>query len=355
MSTSGNNTLRSYTANQILERALRQAGVKPAQFTSEMVEIAFDVFNTMLEEMLNLGMQLWARDRVIVPIYLNRITAQTPIGTSVVIDVQQRSLMRPTPILVESDQGGLAALAFDGDLTTSCAQDNPFGMITAIYAPPGLEISNYGIFFTRAAEFAWMIEYSLDGLTWNACDAVTAAVGAGEWIWRELDGMPSNIIAMRVRSLTPAVPLSIGELYFGNTPTDIPMGVINKDDYDAQPDKTSRGDPWMWYQERILPAPILYLWPRPGPQSVFLSLVVRRRRFLDQVTDMQQNLEISSRWNEAVTSSMARRLCKEIPEADLSRLQMLKGEEQSDMALAIAEERDPAPERYNPGLEVYSL
>jgi hypothetical protein len=357
MSTSGSNTgqLRSYTARQILERALRQAGVKPAQFTSEMVAVGFDVFNTMLEEMLNLGMQLWARDRVIVPMYVNRITAQTPIGTSVVIDVQQRTLMRPTPTLVESDQGGLPLAAFDGDLTTSCTQDNPLGMITAWYPPPGLEISSYGIFFTRAALYGWMVEYTVDNMNWLACDAASVPIQAGEWVWRELDGMPSNIVGMRLRSVTPDVPLSIGELYFGNMPTDIPMGVITKDDYDAQPDKTSAGPPWTWYQDRILPAPVLYLWPRPNDAAKFLSLVVRRRRFLDQLTDMSQTLDISPRWNEGITSSMARRLCKEIPEANMQRLPMLLQEEARDMALAVGEERDPAPERYNPGLEVYSL
>jgi hypothetical protein len=357
MSTSGSNTggLRAYTARQILERALRQAGVKPAQFTSEMVETSFDVFNTMLEEMLNLGMQLWGRDRVFLPLYINRVTAPTPIGTSVVLDVQQRTLMRPTPLAVNSDQGGIAALAFDGDLNTSCDQIAPMGVITAQYALPGTSFSNYGIFFTTAGLYGWMVEYSTDGANWVAVDGVSVDVQAGQWLWRELDGVPSNCIGMRVRSVDPLMPLHIGELYFGNNPTDIPIGVMTKDDYDSLPDKTTPGPPWTWYQDRILPSPVLYLWPRPNDLAKFMSLVVRRRRYLDQVTDMSQTLDISPRWNEAITCSMARRLCKEIPEAQLARLQMLTSEEGTAMQLAIAEERDPAPMRYNPGLEVYNF
>src|SRR5262245_23699381 len=158
-----------------------------------MVQISFDVFNTMLEELLNLGMQLWGRDRVLVPLYVNRVTAQTPLGTSVVLDVQQRTLMRPSPVAVVSDQGGDAALAFDGDLSTACLQIAPLGFIGATYPAPGVEISNYGVFFTRAGEYAWMIEYTTDplGLDWQACDAVVQPMQAGTWIWRELDGMPS--------------------------------------------------------------------------------------------------------------------------------------------------------------------
>jgi hypothetical protein len=121
------------------------------------------------------------------------------------------------------------------------------------------------------------------------------------------------------------------------------------------PSKTDPGPPWMWYQERLLPAPVLYVWPRPNDLAKFMTLLCRRRRFLDQITDMQQTLDVSPRWNEFVTASMARRLCKEIPEADMNRFQALKDEEANQAQLAAGEERDPAPTRYNPGLEVYSL
>src|SRR5262245_11229039 len=106
MSLSGSANIQGYTARQILERALRQAGVKSGQFTSEMIEIGYDVFNGMLTEFMNLGIQLWARDQVIVPLYVNRNDCVTPLGTSLVQNVQQRTLMRPVPTLVESDMGG---------------------------------------------------------------------------------------------------------------------------------------------------------------------------------------------------------------------------------------------------------
>lgn len=353
MSDSGGQ-LRAYTARQILERALRQAGVKGAQFTSEMVEIAYDVFNTMLEEFLNMGIQLWARDTVIVPLYLNRNDCITPLGTSVVQNVQQRTCMRPTPTSMTSDQGGNAALAFDGDLDTACVQTAVNGSINAFYPAPGVEINNVGVFFASAGQFGYMTEFTLDGLAWTAIDAATVTVSAGQWVWRELSGAPTAL-GWRIRNVTTNQPMSIGELYFGNMPTDIPIGVMSKDDWDAIPDKTSPGQPWTWYQERVLPAPILWVWPRPNELAKFMTLVCRRRRFLDQVTDMGQTLDLSPRWNEFVTTSMARRLCKELPEADISRFDMLLKEESGAAILATSEERDPAPMRYTPGLEVYNF
>src|SRR5262249_9941611 len=245
-------------------------------------------------------------------------------------------------------------LAFDGDLSTSCTQLNPLGSITAMYDPPGVEINNVGIFFAKAGEYGYMTEYTLDGLTWIAIDAASVVVGAGQWVWRELSGAPTAL-GWRIRNVTTDLPLDIGEIYFGNMPTDIPIGVLTKDDWDALPDKTTPGPPWVYFQDRILPAPILWVWPRPNEQAKFITLVCRRRRFLDQITSMTQALDLSPRWNEFVTASMARRLCKELPEADMTRFQMLMSEEAGAAAEATAEERDPAPMRYNPGLEVYSL
>lgn len=351
---SGSSALRSYTAIQLTERALRQAGVKAPQFTSEVLEIAMDVFNAMLDEFLNLGIQLWGRDRVILPLYLNRNQVVTPQGTSVIIDLQQRTMMRPAPISVSSDQGGDATLAFDGDLSTTCVQTATLGSIAAFYQG-GVSISQVGVQFGNAGAMSYFVEYSLDGLTdWTAIEAVAVAVAAGQWVWVELDGAPPAL-GWRIRSMSPDQPLMVNELFFGNNPQDIPLPPFTYDDWDALPNKLTPGQPLQWYQDRQLDVPVLFVWPVPDPTSVFMTLVARRRRYLDQVTDWTQSLDLSRRWYEFATASLARRLCKELPEADISRFQMLQGEEASTLALAAGEERDPAPSRYNPGLEVYNF
>ena len=353
MSTSGSTALRSYTAIQLVERALRQAGVKAPQFTSEMLEIAMDVFNAMLDEFLNLGIQLWSRDRVILPLYLNRNQVVTPQGTSVIIDLQQRTLMRPAPSMALSDQGGDASLAFDGNLATACLQTAVNGSITAFYSN-GTVITQVGVLFADMGSMAYFVEYSLDGVTdWTAMEAVSVDVVAGQWMWIELDGAPAAL-GWRIRSVG-TLPLRVSELYFGNNPSDIPLPPFTYDDWDSLPNKLSPGQPLQWYQDRQLDVPVLYVWPVPDPTATFMTLVARRRRYLDQVTDWQQALDLSRRWYEYATCSMARRLCKELPEADVKRFDMLQSEEARTGALAAGEERDPAPSRYNPGLDVYQF
>lgn len=354
MTTSGSANLRSYSGQQMLERALRQAGVKSKDFTLEMSEIAFDVVNTMFQDFLNLGIQLWARDQVILPCYLNRAEVPMPLDTSVVFDCRQRTLMRPTPNSVTTDQGGNAALAFDGDLNTTCVQTAINGSITAVYPSDGIIVTTVGINFAFSGPAAVMIEWSQDGIAWDAITTIAdAGVSPGQWIWVDVEGSPSAV-QWRARSVGP-VPFAVNELYFGNTPSEIPMGVWNVDDYDANPVKTTPGAPWIYFQDRRIQAPTLIIWPVPDTTFLFGMLVARRRRYLDQVTDWQQTMDLSVRWYEFVTASFARRLCKELPEADMNRFDMLRSEEMGSLMLAQGEERDPAPERYNPGLEVYNF
>ena len=216
-------------------------------------------------------------------------------------------------------------------------------------------ISNYGVNIPVADLFAWMIEYSFDGDLWVAIDAQSVESFAGQWFWFDIDGGPAAQY-WRMRSVSdPDAPLQVAELFFGNNPSEIPMGVWNVNDYDAMPNKLDPGDPWQWFQDRRLDTPTLIVWPVPTVTSTFMTLVARRRRFLNMLLDMQQSFDLSRRWYEFATTSLARRLCKELPEADMSRFPMLQSEELGALQLAQGEERDPAPERYQPGLEVYNF
>lgn len=344
-------TPRSYTARQMLETALKRAGVKPAQFTSEIVEQAFDTMNLMLENMLNLGMQLWGRDEVIVPLYLNRNQYPMPLGTSLVIDVRQRTVQRTVPIAVSSDAGGDPTLAFDNDFATVFRQTSADGSVTATYTS-ATAITNLGFYLPDATQLSYFFEYDLlgDG-NWQTLEGITADTQAESWIWVDLDGAPSAL-KWRLRSVG-TVPMALTELVLGNMPNEIPMGVWTMDDWDAMVVKTTPGAPWNWYQDRQLDTPVLFVWPMPNDQCRYMTLVCRRRRYLQQLTDMGQTLDISRRWNDAMTAILARRLCLEVPEADPKRYPMLQMAEQEALGLAVSEERDPAPIRYNPGLEVY--
>jgi len=344
---------RSYTARQMLELALKRAGVTPAQFTSEIVESAYDTFNLMLTNMLNLGIQLWGRDEVIVPLYSNRNQYPMPLGTSVVIDVRQRTVQRTEPASVASDAGGTPAYAFDNDFATIFEQTAADGSLTATYTS-AVSISNIGIFFPYATVNTFFLEYDiLANGNWQVLNTIEVDCQADTWVWQDEQGAPAAL-KWRLRVIGEA-PMAITELVLGNLPNEIPMGVWNMNDWDAMPAKNTPGAPWNWYQDRQNDTPVLFVWPMPNDQCRYMTLVCRRRRYLQQLTDMSQTLDISQRWNEALTWELAKRLCTEVPEADIKRYGICKDEALQSLALAVGEERDPAPMVYNPGLDVYNF
>jgi hypothetical protein len=73
MSLSGDITgdLRPYTALQMIEEATSRAGIKPTALTSEVVEKSLDQMNLLFTQLLNRGLQLWKRQRMILPCYVN--------------------------------------------------------------------------------------------------------------------------------------------------------------------------------------------------------------------------------------------------------------------------------------------
>jgi hypothetical protein len=248
--------------------------------------------------------------------------------------------------------GGNSALAFDNDLTTSCVQVSVNGTLGCIFSSPQ-QITSVGVLFADAETLSYFVEYSLDGVTnWTALDAMTGSIAAGQWVWGDLNGSPAAL-GWRIRAVGTA-PMSITELYFGTTPTEIPLDPWNLDEYNAMPNKTTPGPVLNWYQQRDLDSTYLLVWPVPATANAYDQLVVWVQEYLDTVSAPTQSLDVPRRWYDAITAMLARRLCRSLPEADLKRYDMLRAEEQEAVELAEGEERDPSNTNYDMGMGAYT-
>lgn len=353
MSISGSNSgdLRPYRGIELIEEATSRAGVKPEALTSEIIEKSLDQLNLIFTQLLNRGVQLWKRQKMILPLYLNTATVPLPPGINLVDKLSRRSLTRQvgTPF---TSAGGVAGDAFDGDLLTTCTQTVANGNIGTIFTS-ATQITSLGILFgTDMADVGLFFEYSLDGTTWVALDAWSGSVLTGTWAWYDLDGAP-NALGWRVRSVS-ATPLAITELYLGNNPTEIPLDPWNLDEYQSMPDKTSGGRVVNYYQQRDLDNVSLFVWPVPNSSAVFDTLIVWVRQYLDVVSQPEQSLDLPRRWYDAITSSLARRLCRSLPEADFKRYDMLRTEETESIELAEGEERDYSNSNIDMGIGAYT-
>lgn len=355
MSLSGSNTgaLRPYTAQNLLEEACGRAGIPPEGITSEIVEKFLDQLNLFFTTFPNRGFQLWKRQKLILPCYQSTNQMPLPGGYNVVTTLTRRTLFRQTGTAFTTE-GGTASYAFDDDFDTACTQTAVDGSIGAEFDSETV-VNTIGVLSGTSGAWDFFFEYSQDGVTYTALDSTSVTyTAAGEWLWFDLDGGPvDGALFWRVRSVGD-VPLSIAELYFGNTPQEINLGQWNLDDYSNMPNKTQGGQVTNWYQQRDVSVPILYVWPTPNSTAKYDTLVVWATQYLDQVTAITQGLDLPLRWYDAVTAEMARRLCRSLKEADLKRYPMLAQEAVEAMWLAQAEERDPAPTNYDLGVNYYT-
>lgn len=355
MSLSGSNTgaLLPYTAQDMLEEACSRAGIPPEGITSEIVEKYLTQLNLLFTSLLNRGFQLWKRQQVILPCYMNVNQVPLPAGSNVVTTLNRRTLFRQTGTAF-SDAGGVAALAFDDDFDTICQQTSDNGSIGCAFSSP-TTVTTVGILSGVAGEWALFFEYSQDGVTYTPLEAVDVVFTAErQWAWYDLEGGPvAGALFWRVRSVGDT-PFAAAEIFFGNTPQEINLGQWNLDDYSNMPNKAQGGQVTNWYQQRDVSVPILYVWPTPNQTARYDTLIVWVTQYLDQVTRITQGLDLPLRWYDAVTAEMARRLCRTLKEADMKRYPMLANEANEAMWLAQSEERDPAPTNYDLGLQYYT-
>lgn len=321
-----------------MEEALGRAGVKPEQITTEIIEKSLDQINLVFKALLNRGIQLWKRQQMILPCYLNTMNVPLPVGINLVDKLVRRSLTRQvgTPF---SSAGGVAANAFDGNLATSCDQTTINGNIGCTFADP-VAITTVGVLFVNAMTLSFNVQYSLDGVTnWKNIGGWDGEVSDNAWVWIDLDVVPA---AKGWRVLVGSDGrFDAREIFFGINPSEIPLDPpMNLDEYNSLPNKRSGGRVLQYYQQRNLDHVTLMVWPVPNQLAIFDTLVVWVREYLDTVNEPVQSLDIPQRWQEAVTAMLARRLCRSLPEADLKRYDMLLGEEQEFVTLAEGEESD---------------
>lgn len=83
--------------------------------------------------------------------------------------------------------------------------------------------------------------------------------------------------------------------------TDFPLSMMSREDFENIPDKLIENKPhamWLWRKE----PPILYLYPTPDATYTVNYWVIRR---LYGVSTLAQNIDISSRWINAVRKRLA--------------------------------------------------
>jgi hypothetical protein len=124
------------------------------------------------------------------------------------------------------------------------------------------------------------------------------------------------------------------------------------------PDKTFLSRPTEYWYDKQAAAQggrqIATVWPLPDTEFTFFQYVLYVKRQIQDVGTMVQEIEVPQRWYKFVIADLSIDVCMEIPEADMTRLPILKEDLLKQAKDAWTGEDDGAPVRLTPRISVYT-
>lgn len=357
-----------FSLQQLIDHAVARCKIPRQRLTGEHQVIARENLAMALAELSNKTVPLWCQERLLLPLYQQERTVRLPAGT---VDLLPESTFYRLCTRVEatyaSSQGGLPALAADGDLTTSLTQTAVNGSITAAFPTPTV-VNQVGVLANGDQWHNLVFETSDDGTSYTVRQTVAPPFGEyqtlyadGRWAWYEVLTPPAGgSLFFRVRE-TGGGTLNLRELYLGTAPTDIPMARLNREMYYTMPNKAFAGRPLQFYLERELveaenfaERPSLLLWPVPGTESRFATVLAVRHRYMADIQDLNAGIELPIRWMDAVIWWLASYFAAEFPEVDQQREMYLQARAKEELGEAMDEERDLSPITIQADISAYT-
>ena len=316
-----------FNTRKVIENAIRRCKLPAEAITAEYVDIANDQLYLLLSDLANMGAPLWCIEKQILPMYdgVGDITLDTKVVDILNSNFRQLQTVSGTNV----DTSTTRTISFGGDTF----------------------VTTVGILWS-AASVPVAFEQSVDGLVWTTIQTETPVAVAGEWTWYDLN---ISVAApyFRVRATTGT--LGFSQIYTGNTPTEIPLARMNRDDYTNLPNKYFQSNRSLqyWY-DRQIPNPIMHLWPVPNAAAEVCQIVLWVQRYIMDVGTMTQELEVPQRWYEAIVSMLAAKMALEIVEVDPNMIGMLDAKAERALYIAQAEERDNSPMMIAPNISMYT-
>lgn len=327
MAVSGTVSQTTFNTRKVIDHAFRRCRLPPQGISSEMIVTAQESLYLILSSLANRGIQLWCIEKEILPLYEAVSQVPLPVGTVDILNANFRTL---------EELNGTETVA-STSVTTN------LGAAT--------QVSTVGILWSGSST-AYQIEVSEDGSTWTTAATVSdPELSAGEWSWTDIDGA---LAKQYCRVSVVSGNLSQTDVFFGNTPTEIPMARINRDDYANLPNKTAQGRPLQYWLDRQLDYPIMNVWQVPNGDFTFAQVVCYVKRYIMDVGTMTQEIEVPQRWYDALVYMLANKMAEEMPSVDPALLPVLDQKMIRALREAEDEERDNSPIYFTPNIAIYT-
>lgn len=329
MAVSGTVSTTTFNTRKVIDTAFRMCRVMAQNITSEMQEYARDALYMRLSALANPKPPSWCIEKIILPMYANQPVVTLPVGTVEVLNVNYRSLQE----LIGSTVS--LATSYTVDFTNADVDS--------------AQVTSVGVKWTGTA-VALTFQTSDDGTTWTTVGTQTTAAVTGEWTWTDIEA-PAAKTYFRITSVDPMLT---SDVFLGNSPSEIPLGPLNRDTYSAQSNKVFAGRPSTYWFQRSLPLAKLNLWPAPNTAAEQAQMVIWRHIHIMDVGTLVQSLNVPQRWIDAITLDLAARLALETPSVDPSLIPALGALAQASMREAWDADNDGSPTFYQPMIGCYT-
>jgi hypothetical protein len=316
-----------FTTRRVIDNAVRRCKLVAEQITSENIDIANDQLYLLLSDLANQGVPLWCIQKCIYPLYEGTPTITTYTGTVDLLNTNLRTLQEVTGTNTDTSTSRTVEFSSTGAVTT----------VGILWAAAAVPVS---------------LQRSDDGVNWTIIQNEDQAATAGQWTWFDLT---SSISTKYFRVVAVTGTLGFSQIYLGNTPTEIPMARMNRDDYTNLPNKSFQSNrPLQFWLDRQAQSPVLNIWPVPNAQATVYQVVTWIQRHIMDVGTMSQEIEVPQRWYEAIVAMLAAKMALELVEVDANLIPMLDQKAAQALAVAQAEERDNSPMMIAPNIAPYT-
>lgn len=325
MAFSGSVSEATFNALKVVDHAFRRCRLNAQAISGEMHTYALESLYLLLSEMANVKTPSWCIEKLILPLYQNQPIVALPLGTVEVLNANYRVIQ---PV--------------SGTTTTaSTSYTVNFGSATVV--------DTVGIKWS-ATSVPITLQVSVDGSSWTTVGTSTAVALSGEITWTDVSGA----LPYQYFRITAATALSYSVITLGNTPQEIPFGVLNRDTYVAQSNKVFPGRPNSFWFQRDIPEPVMHVWPAPFAAAEQAQLIVWRHRHIMDTENLRQDVDIPQRWLEAIIAGLASKVAAETPSVDMNLIPMLEQKYAIAKQTAWDGDNDGSPIFINPGISGYT-
>lgn len=326
MAFSGTISQTVFNTRRVIEAGFRKCRLKPELITPELVDNAKDELYLLLSALASQGAPLWCVESQIYPLYNGQGAITTTAGTVDILSANLRTLSEVTG--TNTDVSTSRTIDFSDDT-----------QVTSV----GIKWSAASVDITFAR--------SDDGSTWTTIQSEEPDATSGEWTWYDM----SPAVAARYFRVSSASTINFTEIFTGNNPTEITLGVLSRDQYAALPDKAMLSEqPVQYWFDRQARFPVIRLWPVPNESAETSQVIAWRQRQIMDVGTLTQEIEVPQRWYEAIVAQLATRLAVELPEVPAQFIPILDARADQALAIAWRGEADRAPMNILPDISAYT-